>query len=410
MRGGVTLLRGDATGPRLCSAGLPDCWGGGPGAVAFGHLDGVLLVERDGPPRWAPLDGVVAVDGHGGGWLALTEVDDGGVTAWVLEDDGWQPRARLPAGAEGCRLEGGALIEVRGARRQAARLLGTPAAIPLPMGAERGRLAVAADGIAWADGPDLYRRERGGVPRPAGQAPGPVTRLQRAPGGHLIATIARDRTLVVPRHGRARVLPHASPEPAALDGERALLQIDDDVLELRWADPELRWHRDCRLCGGTWALHDPDEATLTDLSGRVLLDGLWPAAATATPSHVLGPGGRAWPRDGSAPPNPDPGLLAEHLVSHEGHLLAIFDGEARVRGPDGVWQPPRPLPSPFDDPYALEAVRLAAGGVVLVGEDERVHWSWRGQVRRGLVPRSRRLPGPPAGWHWNEAGLLLHLG
>jgi len=143
---------------------------------------------------------------------------------------------------------------------------------------------------------------------------------------------------------------------------------------------------------------------------EVVCDGLWPAAAAATADDIFGPGGRAWSRKDGSPGPLQPALLAEHLVAHEGHLFAVLEGEASVRDLQGRWGPTRVLPSPFEDPDALQEVRPARGGVVLVGDEERVHLSWNGQVRRGFIPPSRRAPGPPTGWHWNDAGLLLRLG
>lgn len=396
-------------GARLCSPGLPDCWGSRGDELALGHEDGVLLLGPDAA-RWCPLDGVVAVDGTGAGWTALTEDEDGVATAWALSETGWVPRAQVAGGPAACRLEGGALVERRGPRRLVARIVSEPAVLDLPLGAERGRVAVAADGIAWADGPDLYRRQTGARPRTAGQAPGPVTRLQCGPGGALLATIGDDRSLLVPSGpGRPRLVSEASDEPAVLGEAHVLLQIGEDVLELPWREGEERWHRGRMLCGSPDLLLDPDEARVVDRSGAVVLDGLLPAAATASEDAVLGPGGRTWPRSGAEPGPVEPALLAEHLLAHEGHVLAVLDGEARVRTADGRWSEARPLPSPFDDPDELLALRPSRGGVVLVGEEERIHRAWSGAVRRGLVPRSRRAPGPPRGWHWNDAGLLLRL-
>jgi len=278
------------------------------------------------------------------------------------------------------------------------------------MGAERGRLAVSSAGVAWADGPDLYWRATDARARSLGAAPGPVTRLQCTSTGDVLATIGDEATLVRARSGRARLLPHASEEPAVLGPDGALLQVDEDVLELTWRDAEPRWHRSRQLCGSTTALLVPDEACVCTLDGTVLWAGLWPAAAAATRDSILGPGGRAWCRRSGSPGALQRELLAEHLVAHEGHVFAVLDGEASVRDEQGCWTSSRPLPVPFLDPDALHEVRPSRGGVVLVGEGERVHVSWSGQVRRGFLPPSRPAPAPPAGWHWNDAGLLLRLG
>ena len=405
----VTLLTRGPHGPALCAPGLPHCWSDDGVALGLGHDDGVLLV---GPAdaRWFPLPDVLAIDGTGGGWLALTEdLDDGSASVWELTPSGARLRARVPDGAHGLRLEGGALVERRGARTRAARLVGTPGTIPLPLGAERGRVAVGRGWVAWADGPDLYRRGPDGRTRAAGQAPGPVTALRCGADGALLATISGQSSMLVPPTGPPRLLSQAS-EPAAVVGAaHALLQVDADVLCVPWGGGPERWLRDRELCGSARALLDPDEGEVRGLGGDLLLDQLLPCGAAATEDAVLGPAGRRWPLQGGAPGAFDPDLLAEHLLAHEGHLLTVLEGEARVRPPGGGFGPPVPLPHPFDDPDALIALRPARGGVVLVGDEERVFRAWSGRVRRGLLPKSQRAPGPPPGWHWNPAGMLIRL-
>lgn len=399
----------DLAGPAMCAPGLPHCWADDGGMLGFGHDDGVLLV---GPEKavWFPLPDVVALDATGGGWLALTEDPvDGAATAWELCADGPQLRARVPGGVHGLRLEGGSLIERRGFSSRVARLVGRAQAVELPLGAARGRVAVGPDGVAWADGPDLYRRDDAGRARTAGQAAGPVTRLQRGPGGMLLATIANRSTLVVPPRGRTWSIAHASADPAVLGVAGALLQVGDDVLSVPWDGAAETWLRNRELCGSARVVLDPEEGRVHALDGTTLLGDLLPCAATATDAEVLGPAGRAWPRAGGPPGPFEPGLLAEHLVAHEGHVMAVLDGHARVRSPGAGFGPPGQLPAPFDDPDELIALRPARGGVVLVGDDERVFRSWAGQVRRGMLPKSRRAPRSPDGWHWNDAGLLLRL-
>jgi hypothetical protein len=407
--GRVTALTRAPEGAALCAPGLPLCWADDGQMLGLGHDDGVLLVGADAA-RWFDLPDLVALDATGGGWLALTEdLEDGAASVWELTRSGAELRATVPDGAAGLRLEGGALVETRGARTRAARLIGQARAIPLALGAERGRVAVGAAEIAWADGPDLYRRGTDGRTRTAGLAPGPVTRLQIGPAGGLLATISGQSTLLRSPEGHARTLTLVSDGPALLGDAHVLLQVGDDVLCVPWGPGPERWLRERELCGSTRAVFDPDEGRVVDLAGGPLLEELLPCAATATEQAILGPAGRRWPIMGGAPGAFDPDLLAEHLLAHEGYVLSVLDGAARVRPPGGVPSEARPLPSPFDDPDALLALRPARGGVVLVGDDERVFLSWSGRVRRGLLPKSRRAPRSPAGWHWNDAGLLLRL-
>ena len=409
MSGRVTVLTRSSEGAALCAPGLPICWADDGVKLGLGHEDGALLVGPDGA-LWFDLPDLVALDATGEGWLALTEdLDDGVASVWELTPAGAVLRATVPEGAAGLRLEGGALVETRGARTEVARLVGEARSLPLPMGAERGRVAVGSQALAWADGPDLYLRDAAGRTRTAGQAPGPVTRLQLGPSAGLLFVVAGQSTLLRSPTGHTRSVPHVSAPPAILGGEHALLQIGEDVLCVPWGAGPERWLRERELCGSARAVINPEEGRVETLTGGVLLDGMLPCAATVTGDAILGPGGRRWPLAGGAPGAFDPDLLAEHLLAHEGHVLAVLEGSARVRVPGGGFSEPRPLPGPFDDPDVLIGLRPAQGGVVLVGEHERVFCSWAGRVRRGLLPKSRRPPRSPPGWHWNDAGLLLRL-
>ncbi|MEC8422152.1 MAG: hypothetical protein VX000_00170, partial [Myxococcota bacterium] len=328
--------------------------------------------------------------------------------AWQLCPGGAELRAAMPDGVRGLRLEGGALIERRGSRSCVARLVPDACRVDLPLGAVRGRVSVAGDAIAWADGPDLYRRGPDGIVRAVGQAPGPVTRLRCAPTGALVATVGDERSLIVPPTGRPRVIEDSG--DAVLGGNGFLLQVGPDVRSVPWtADAEGRWFRNRELCGSPRAVFSPLESRIEDLSGQPMVDGVVPCAAAASATAVLGPAGRTWPLDGSAPSPADPALMAEHILAHEAHVTAVLDGHYRVRPPGDGFGPSRTLPAPFHDPDLLEAIRPARGGFVLVGGRERVFVSWAGEIRRGVLPRSRRAPAPPSGWHWNDAGLLLRL-
>lgn len=404
----ITPLALDGTGPRLCAPGLPNCFADDGTRFGFGHGDGVLLVSAT-EALWFPLADVVALDAGGWGWVAMTEdVDTGVAAAWQLCPGGAELRAAVPDGARGLRIEGGALIERRGPRTSVARLVPEARGVDLPLGAIRGRVSVAGDTMAWADGPDLYRRGPDGVVRAVGQAPGPVTRIRCAPTGALFATIGEERSLIVPSTGRPRVIEDAGAAVLGRDG--VLLQVGPDVRFVPWnTGPEGRWFRNRELCGSTRAVLNLSESRIESLAGRLLVDGVVPSGASASNTAVLGPAGRAWPLDGSAPSPVDPALLAEFVLAHEGHIAAVLDGQFRVRPPGRGFGPPLPLPAPFDDPELLDDVRPARGGFVLVGGRERVFLSWGGQARRGVLPRSSRAPGPPGGWYWNDAGLLLRL-
>ena len=291
--------------------------------------------------------------------------------------------------------------------RRAARLVDQPSPIHLPMGALRGRIAIAADGIAWADGPDLYRQTQGGRPRFVGSATGPVTRLQTADGGHVLVEIANERTLLLPRGLPSRVVPHISDVPAVLGAEGALLQVGSDVLSATWAGED-SWFMGRQLCGSPSVLFRPDDASLVSNSGVVILEGLWPTAATADDDAILGPSGREWSRRDAAP-----GPLVHEVRS----VNTSWPTRSRprrtgwrgcLRGPNGAWGPRSPLPPVRRSGWAGQP----PPGSRRRGPRRRrlsASTGWSGQVRRGFLPPSRRPSGPPEGWHWNDAGLLLRL-
>ncbi len=244
-------------------------WAGASAGVAHDDVwivrwrDEGARVEGPAGARWLPLAGLrdVLVDPDSG-WWALTHDDRGTATLWAVDPAAGVARgvAARRASLGTCSLAPGALVERRAGQSRVWRAGRARAPEPLPVGAQRGRVAPWAGGVVWVHDAHVYRRREGGPVRTAGTLPAPVAAVWAGPDGAWVAALADDRVAVAAPAARPVLVDEAVDGRPVFTADAVWLQAGDAVavVALRTGAAQARYPG-CRLAGGVRLLLDPNE-------------------------------------------------------------------------------------------------------------------------------------------------------